>query len=129
MASRFETFFKAYAMPVLRREFDQTADFIDGSGNELRFNCFIDMDEIPSGEGFADVQGRVSVRTSDLLKQVNTDAYGDWRKARIKNELFDIYAHEPDGYGSTIFNVRRRYESQQHSNIFDITGRQVPFPG
>jgi hypothetical protein len=40
--------------------------------------------------------------------------------------MFDIYAVKPDEFGSTIFSVRRRYESQQHSNVFDITGRQVP---
>jgi hypothetical protein len=127
MASRFESFFKTYAMPVLRREFDREVDFIDDDGNELRFDCFIDLEEIPSGEGFADLQGRVSVRTSDLLARVDTDAYGDWKMARIRDEIFDVYASMPDEYGSTVFNVRRKHSSQQHSNLFDINGDQLSY--
>jgi hypothetical protein len=125
MASRFETFFKTYAMPVLRREFDREVDLIDDSGNELRFDCFVDLDPIQSGEGFSDLQGRVSVRTSDLLAKVDTDAYGEWIKARYKNEIFDVYASMPDEYGSTVFNMRRKHSSQQHSNLYDINGEQA----
>jgi hypothetical protein len=127
MASRFESFFKTYAMPVLRREFDREVDFIDDDGNELRFNCFYDLDEIPSGEGTVDLQGRVSVRTSDLLARVDTDTYGDWRKARIRDQIFDVYASMPDEYGSTVFNVRRKFEEQQHSNLYDLHGNQIPY--
>ncbi len=127
MASRFETFFKTYAMPVLRREFDREVDFIDDDGNELRFNCFYDLDEIPSGEGTVDLQGSVSVRTSDLLAKVDADAYGDWKQARIKDQIFDVYAAMPDEYGSTVFNVRRKFEEQQHSNLYDLHGKQIPY--
>jgi hypothetical protein len=127
MASRFESFFKTYAMPVLRREFDREVDFIDDDGNELRFDCFYDLDEIPSGEGTVDLQGSVSVRTSDLLAKVDTDAYGDWKKARIRNQIFDVYASMPDEYGSTVFNVRRKFEEQQHSNLYDLHGNQIPY--
>jgi hypothetical protein len=127
MASRFESFFKTYAMPVLRREFDREVDFIDDDGNELRFDCFYDLDEIPSGEGTVDLQGMVSVRTSDLLAKVDTDAYGNWKKARIRDQIFDVYAAMPDEYGSTVFNVRRKFEEQQHSNLYDLHGNQIPY--
>jgi hypothetical protein len=126
MVSKFESFFKLRAMPGLRREFNQMVDFIDEDGNEIRLRAFVDLEDIPSGDGFADLQGNLSVRTTSLRRRIPVDETGLWTKARIHSDMFDIYAVKPDEFGSTIFSVRRRYESQQHSNVFDITGRQVP---
>jgi hypothetical protein len=127
MVSRFEGFFKKHAAPVLRREFNQFVDFLDDDDNEIRLRCFVDLEEIPTGEGFADLQGKVTVKTSSLRRRIPVDETGVWSKARIHDQLFDVYACHPDQFGSTVFNVRRRYESQQHSNVFDITGRQAQF--
>lgn len=127
MASVFETFFAAHAMPILRSQFDKEVDMINGSGAEVRFAAMVDLDEIPAAEGFADLQGRVSIKTSDLTEAINPDGLGSWLKCRYRGELFDVYASMPDDYGSTVFNIRRRYEEQQQSNLFDVSGRQIPF--
>lgn len=127
MSSRFSTFFRNHATPVLRREFNQPVDFIDRTGTEIRFSCFVDLDEIPSGEEFSDLQGKVSVKTVDLRGYVDTDGLGDLIKVRYSDELFDVYGAKPDEFGSTIFSIRRRFDQQQHSNQFDLSGTQQPY--
>lgn len=127
MVSRFEGFFKKHAALVLRREFNQFVDFLDEDDNEIRLRCFVDFDDIPSGEGFSDLQGKLSVKTTALRRRIPVDETGLWIKARIHGQMFDVYGCEPDQFGSTVFNVRRRFDQQQHSNQFDLSGTQQPY--
>jgi hypothetical protein len=68
MASRFEQRFNQFAIPRLQREFATDVDFILDDDSELRFKAFTDIDQIPSGgEAFTDVDGRLTVKTADLV--------------------------------------------------------------
>lgn len=126
MVSRFEARFKQFAVPMLAREFDTEIVFILDDASELLFYGWVDIDEIPSGgEGFVDVNGKVIVQTSKLTAEVS--AFGDLKKCRFRDEVYDVYSHTPDQYGTTVFNVRRKFEEQQHSNLYDLHGKQIPY--
>jgi hypothetical protein len=126
MASRFEQRFSQIAVPRLQREFAFDVDFILTDDHELRFKAFVDIEQIPSGgEGFTDVDGRVTVKTADLA--LRSAEFTVLTKVRIKNQIYDLYAQAPDHAGLTVFNIRRKFEEQGQSNLFDLHGNQIPF--
>jgi len=126
MTSRFEQRFKQFAVPRLQREFATDVDFILDDDSELRFKAFTDIDQIPSGgEGFTDVEGRLTVKTADLA--LRSAEFTVLTKVRIKNQIYDLYAQAPDHAGLTVFNIRRKFEEQGQSNLFDLHGNQIPF--
>lgn len=126
MVSRFETFFKSHALPVLQREFNRTVDFINTDDEELQVPCFVDTETIPSGEGFSDVQGRIGISSTVFNARIGS-TIGQWTRVRIRNEIWDVYTKQTDEYGTVILNVRRKYEEQPHSNLYDLHGNQIPF--
>ncbi len=126
MVSRFEARFKQFAMPMLAREFNTEIVFVLDSGSELQFLGYVDIEEIPSGgEGFVDVNGKVIVQTSKLVAELPD--FSGLKQCRFRNELYDVYSHAPDQYGTTVFNIRRKFEEQQHSNLYDLHGNQIPY--
>ncbi len=126
MVSRFESRFKKFAVPKLAREFDTEIVFVRDSGDELQFLGWVDIEELPSGgEGFVDVNGKVIVQTSKLIAEV--EELGSLKQCRFRDELFDVYSHSPDQYGTTAFNIRRKFDEQQHSNLYDLHGKQIPY--
>ena len=126
MASRFEQRFKQFAIPRLQREFATDIDFILDDESELRFSAFTDIDQIPSGgEDFTEVDGRLTVKTADLVAR-----YAEFTvltKVRIRDQIYDVYAQAPDHAGLTVFNIRRKFEEQEQSNLFDLHGKQIPY--
>jgi hypothetical protein len=126
MASRFEQRFKQFAVPRLQREFATDVDFILDDDSELRFKAFTDIDQIPSGgEGFTDVDGRLTVKTADLFSRFAE--FTVLTKIRIRDQIYDVYAQAPDHAGLTVFNIRRKFNEQDQSNLFDLRGDQIPF--
>lgn len=124
MASRFESTYQARVLPAAFRAFGHDIDLISADDStEYRLTAMVDMDEIPSGEGFSDVQGRITVKTADLFRYVET--VGPVTKARVKGKIFDVYGEALEHCGLTKLNVRRKYEEQQHTNIYDIDGEQA----
>ena len=125
MTSRFERRFKAQALPLLEREFNQPIKLIDTGDSEVSFQCFLDLDDATTEEGFSDIQGTLSIRTSAVLAKIDAADLGKWNRARIRGQIFDVYAVLPDQFGSTVFSVRRKHDEQKHTNIFDINGEQA----
>jgi hypothetical protein len=126
MASRFEQRFSQIAVPRLQREFAIDVDFILTDDHELRLKAFVDIDQIPSGgEGFTDVDGRVTVKTADLA--LRSAEFTMLTKVRIRDQIYDVYAQAPDHAGLTVFNIRRKFKEQGQSNLFDLHGNQIPF--
>jgi hypothetical protein len=126
MASRFEQRFNQFAIPRLQREFATDVDFILDDDSELRFRAFTDIDQIPSGgEAFTDVDGRLTVKTADLASR--SAEFTVLTKARIRDQIYDVYAQAPDHAGLTVFNIRRKFNEQDQSNLFDLRGDQIPF--
>jgi hypothetical protein len=125
MASRFEQRFKQFAVPRLQREFSTDVDFILDDDYELRFKAFVDIDQIPSGEGFSDVEGRVTVKTADLVAR--SAEFTLLNRVRFRNQIYDVYAQAPDHAGLTVLNIRRKFEEQAQSNLFDLHGKQIPY--
>jgi hypothetical protein len=123
MASRFEQRFKQFAVPRLQREFSTDVDFILDDDHELRFTAFVDIDQIPSGEGFSDVEGRVTVKTADLVAR--SAEFTLLSKVRFRDQVYDVYAQAPDHAGMTVFNIRRKHSEQNYTNLYDINGDQT----
>jgi hypothetical protein len=126
MSSRFDTFFKNHARPFLAREFNQPVVLILTNNEEIHVMAFVSTEDIPTEDGFSDLQGKLSVATDQLYSLMDRTRLGEITLVRYRNELYDVYAHNPDQCGGTVFNIRRRYEEQQHSNFFDITHNQLP---
>jgi len=84
----------------------------------------VDIDQIPSGgEAFTDVDGRLTVKTADLASR--SAEFTVLTKVRIRDQIYDVYAQAPDHAGLTVFNIRRKFEEQGQSNVYDIDGEQA----
>jgi len=124
MPSRFESTFRDRVLPAAERAFGRDIDFILDDDHELRFKAFVDIDQIPSGgEAFTDVDGRVTVKTADLVSR--SAEFTVLTKVRIRDQIYDVYAQAPDHAGLTVFNIRRKFEEQGQSNVYDIDGEQA----
>jgi hypothetical protein len=84
----------------------------------------VDIEQIPSGgEAFTDVDGRLTLKTADLVSRAGE--FTVLTKVRIREQVYDVYAQAPDHAGLTVFNIRRKFEEQEHTNIYDINGEQA----
>lgn len=125
MPSKFETRFKTFALPILQREFNQPIKLIDIDGNELLFQCFLKIDDIGSGDGFSDVQGQLSIKSTTVLTRIQSSEIGKWTRARVRGQIFDVYAVADDQFGTMVFNIRRKSEEQANTNLYDLSGEQA----
>ena len=126
MPSRFESTFNDRVLPAAERAFGRDVDFILEDDHELRFKAFVDIDQIPSGgEDFTEVDGRLTVKTADLA--LRAGEFTVLTKVRIREQIYDVYAQAPDHAGLTVFNIRRKFEEQGQSNLFDLHGKQIPY--
>ena len=126
MPSRFESTFRERVLPAAERAFGRDVDFILSDDHELRFKAFVDIDQIPSGgEDFTEVDGRLTVKTADLLAR--SAEFTVLTRVRIRDQIYDLYAQAPDHAGLTVFNIRRKFEHQGQSNLYDLHGNQIPF--
>jgi hypothetical protein len=126
MPSRFESTFRDRVLPAAERAFGRDIDFILDDDHELRFKAFVDIDQIPSGgEAFTEVDGRLTVKTADLVAR--SAEFTVLTKVRIRDQIYDVYAQAPDHAGLTVFNIRRKFDEQDQSNLFDLHGKQIPY--
>ena len=124
MVSRFETRFVSQGLPLLERQFSQSADFFQTDDtDEITIACFIDLGDVSQGTGFSDLEGRVTVRTADMLARVSS--FGSLSGVRIGEEEFHVYAHSTSEFGVTVFNIRRKASEQDHTNMFDMNDQQA----
>lgn len=124
MVSRFESSFQTRVVPVALRAFGLNVDLITADGSkEYRFTGMLNLEDLQEGEGFSDLRGRLTIRTSDLLAKV--ESFAELQRVRINDEIFHVYGHKIAGAGLTVFNIRRKASEQQHSNIFDINDQQA----
>lgn len=124
MASRFESRFQDIAVPKLFDQFGQSVDLISADdASEYKITAMVDLDEVPQGEGFQQITGKLSAKTSDLVRI--SDTFGSITKVRYKEQIFDVHGKATDHAGITILNIRRKSSEQGHTNIFDINGEQA----
>jgi hypothetical protein len=127
MSSRFEQFFVSYAMPVLRREFNQLIYLATRDCQEFPVQCMMDLEEITSTQGNPEVQGRISIKVADLLAYIERPHFGNLITATIGGQVFDIYAEMTEQFDSIVFNVKRKFDEQKITNLFDLHGNQIPY--
>lgn len=124
MASRFESRFQDIAVPKLFDQFGHSIDLISADdASEYKITAMVAMDEVGTGEGFSDVQGKVTVKTADFLRCVETIASA--AKCRHKGKIFDVYGEATEQCGLTVFNIRRKHTEQANTNLYDLSGNQT----
>ena len=124
MGSRFESRFQDIAVPKLFDQFGHSIDLISADdASEYKITAMVDLDEVPQGEGFQQITGRLSAKTSDLARI--SDTFGSITKVRYKEQIFDVHGKATDHAGVTVLNIRRKSSEQGHTNIFDINGEQA----
>lgn len=124
MASRFESTYQARVLPAAFRAFGKDIDLITADeSTEYRLTALVDLDEVGTGEGFSDIQGKITVKTADLFRHVET--VGSLTKARVKGKIYDVYGEATEHCGLTVLNIRRKSDEQAHTNMFDISGEQA----
>lgn len=124
MSSRFESTYQARVLPAAFRAFGQTVDLISADdATEYRIDAMVAMDEVGAGEGFSDVQGKVTVKTDDFTRCVETIASAS--KCRHKGKIFDVYGEATEHCGLTVFNIRRKHSEQANTNLYDLSGNQT----
>lgn len=127
MVSRFEQFFSSYAMPVLRREFNGLIYVATRDAQEFPINCMTDLEEITSTQGNPEVQGRISIKVSELLAFIERPQFGNLITALIGGQVFDIYGEMTEQFDSVVFNVKRKFDEQKITNLFDLHGNMIPY--
>lgn len=124
MGSRFESRFQDIAVPKLFDQFGHSIDLISADdASEYKITAMVAMDEVGTGEGFSDVQGKVTVKTADFLRCVETIASA--AKCRHKEKIFDVYGEATEQCGLTVFNIRRKHTEQANTNLYDLSGNQT----
>lgn len=124
MDSRFESRFQDIAVPKLFDQFGHSVDLISADdASEYKITAMVAMDEVGTGEGFSDVQGKVTVKTADFLRCVETIASA--AKCRHKGKIFDVYGEATEQCGLTVFNIRRKHTEQANTNLYDLSGNQT----
>jgi hypothetical protein len=124
MASRFESTYQERVLPAAFRAFGQSVDLISADdASEYRITAMVELDEVPQGDGFQQITGRLSAKTSDLARI--SDTFGSITKVRFKEQIFDVYGKATDHAGITVLNISRKSSEQGHTNIFDINGEQA----
>lgn len=124
MASRFESTYQERVLPAAFRAFGQSVDLISADdASEYKITAMVAMDEVGTGEGFSDVQGKVTVKTADFLRCVETIASA--AKCRHKGKIFDVYGEATEHCGLIVFNIRRKHSEQANTNLYDLSGNQT----
>lgn len=124
MASRFESTYQERVLPAAFRAFGQSADLISADdASEYKITAMVAMDEVGTGEGFSDVQGKVSVKAVDLFRCIENIASA--AKFRHKGQIFDVYGEATEQCGLIVFNVRRKHSEQANTNLYDLSGNQT----
>lgn len=91
---------------------------------ESVLTAIVEIDEpIVQSEGPSEVEGRLSIQTSDL-EQMNFQE-APVLSAIIRGENFHILGHLTDDFGVTRFSIRRNLREAKHSNLYDMSDRQA----
>jgi hypothetical protein len=124
MPSRFESTFRDRVIPAAERAFGVAVDFIFADDSELRLTAMVSIDDIPSGdENYVSVEGTITIRTE--LLTANLGEADVLTKARVRDEIYHVYAQSPSHAGLTVLNIRRKASEQKQTNMYDINDQQA----
>lgn len=125
MSSAFSRRAAVVGTPLAIRHNAELVTLYGDENAETRVSAIVDLDDATSaGEGFVEIEGRLSVRTTDFSGKIIPN--GVVRSALIRGEVYYTFAQSTDRNGLTTFNIRRKYEEQQQSNLYDLHGEQIP---
>lgn len=124
MSSAFSRRAAAIGTPLGIRHNGESVVLYGDDGLTVTMLAIVDLDQATAtASGLVDVDGRISLKTSELSKKF--DPVGLVRLAVIRGQEFDLYVANPDAFGLTVFNVRRKQDEEDRTNIYDIDGEQA----
>jgi hypothetical protein len=126
MSSAFSRRAAVVGTPLAIRHNGETVTLYGDDDSETKVSAIVDLDDATSaGEGFVEIEGRLSVRTADFSGKINPN--GVVRSALIRGHVYYTFSQSTDQNGLTTFNIRRKFDEQQQSNLYDLHGNQIPY--
>lgn len=123
MTSSFSTRAKKVGAQLSMRHNGQKITLRTSSGSVV-IRAVVEIPEAGTREsGSIIVSGSFRILTTDYVRKV--EPLGLVIKATINNQDWDIYERLDAEQGLTPFNIRRRFEESDYTNLYDISGNQA----
>lgn len=126
MNSPFATRLAAVGAPLGTRHNGESITFSNAADQTAIVKAIVEIDDVTSAaDGYIDITGRLFVETAVVLQKLSP--LGTILKAVVRGTQWHVYEQSENRDGLVFINIRRKFAEQQHTNLYDLHGNQIPY--